>query len=49
MSYTQPSIGGLRQDLDDYLDYNWRRPHGGKWNNGTPPSNIIQPNTRNQP
>lgn len=50
VTYTQPSIGGLRQDLDAYLiDYNENRPHQGKWNNGQPPTQIIIPNTRNQP
>jgi len=50
VSYNKPSITGLRQDLDDFLDdYNHRRPHGGKWNNGTPPANIIIPNTGNMP
>jgi transposase InsO family protein len=50
VSYVEPSIGGLRHDLDDYLgDYNNQRPHGGKWNRGRPPTEIIQPNTRNQP
>lgn len=50
VTYTQPSIGGLRQDLDQYLTwYNWNRSHQGKWNNGQPPANIIIPNTRNQP
>ena len=48
-TYQQPSITGLRQDLDDYLnDYNHRRRHRGKWNNGQPPINIIDP-TRNTP
>jgi transposase InsO family protein len=50
VSYNQPSITGLRQDLDNFLDdYNHKRPHGGKWNNGTPPANIIIPNTGNMP
>lgn len=50
VSYNKPSITGLRQDLDDFLDdYNHRRPHGGKWNKGTPPANIIIPNTGNMP
>lgn len=50
VSYNKPSITGLRQDLDDFLDdYNYRRPHGGKWNKGTPPANIIIPNTGNMP
>ena len=50
VNYQQPSITGLRQDLDDYLThYNHQRPHGGKWNNGTPPANIITPNSGNTP
>ncbi len=50
ISYVEPSITGLRQDLADYLtDYNYRRPHGGKWNKGRPPADIVQPNAGNQP
>lgn len=50
MSYVEPSIGGLRDDLAVYLnDYNTTRPHGGKWNKGRPPREIIQPNSGNQP
>ena len=42
--YVQPSITGLRLDLDDYVTYyNWQRPHYGKWNQGQPPAAIIQP------
>lgn len=50
VAYTQPSITGLRQDLEDFLDYyNHHRPHGGKWNQGTPPAEIIIPNAGNTP
>jgi transposase InsO family protein len=50
VSYNKPSITGLRQDLTDFLnEYNYRRPHTGKWNKGTPPANIIIPNTGNMP
>jgi transposase InsO family protein len=50
VTYVEPSITGLRGDLEWFLDdYNWNRPHGGRWNNGTPPGNIINPNTGNQP
>lgn len=50
VSYLEPSIGGLRHDLDDYLThYNHQRPHTGKWNQGQPPTTIIWPNTGNQP
>jgi len=50
VSYTQPSITALRQDLVDYLiHYNGDRPHGGKWNQGKPPAEIIIPNSGNTP
>ena len=50
VSYHEPSITGLRQDLTDYLDdYNHHRPHHGRWNQGQPPTAIIQPNTGNTP
>ncbi len=50
VTYTQPSIGGLRADLTDYLNYyNTTRPHTGKWNQGQPPATIITPNNGNQP
>lgn len=50
VSYNKPSITGLRKDLADFLDdYNYRRPHGGKWNKGTPPGDIITPNNGNTP
>ena len=33
IGYVEPSITGLRQDLNDYLNhYNWQRPHHGRWN-----------------
>lgn len=48
--YTQPAITSLRKDLDWFVDnYNYRRPHQGKWNNGQPPAQIIIPNHRNTP
>lgn len=48
--YTDPTITGLRTDLDWYVnDYNYNRPHTGKWNNGKPPTQIIHPNHRNTP
>ena len=47
---TEPSITGLRGELNVYLGvYNYQRPHGGKWNQGQTPAQIIIPNTRNQP
>lgn len=50
ITYVEPSIGGLRQDLEEFLhDYNWRRPHTGKWNQGRSPATIIVPNHGNQP
>jgi hypothetical protein len=50
VSYTQPSITGLRQDLEDFLGYyNNDRPHQGKWNQGKPPADIIIPNSGNTP
>lgn len=50
IGYTQPSITGLRQDLNTYLtDYNHHRPHHGKWNQGKTPTQIIQPNPKLQP
>ncbi|MCP4964058.1 MAG: hypothetical protein GY926_02365 [bacterium] len=30
-------------------NYNYNRPHGGKWNNGKPPAQIIIPNNGNTP
>ena len=50
VTYKEPSITGLRADLTDFLeDYNTQRPHGGKWNNGKPPIDIIIPNHGNTP
>jgi transposase InsO family protein len=50
VTYTEPSITGLRHDLAEFLDdYNNERPHGGKWNNGKPPADIIIPNHGNTP
>jgi transposase len=50
VTYTEPSITGLRDDLTEYLEhYNHHRPHHGRWNKGRPPSEIITPNTRNHP
>lgn len=50
IGYTQPSITGLRDDLEDFLTYyNYQRPHGGRWNKGKPPTQIITPNSGNTP
>lgn len=47
---TEPSITGLRGELNVCLeDYNHHRPHGGKWNQGRTPAEIIIPNPGNQP
>jgi transposase InsO family protein len=49
IGYVEPSITGLRVDLEDFLHhYNYHRPHHGKWNQGATPATIIA-NTRNQP
>jgi transposase InsO family protein len=46
IGYVQPSISGLRLDLNNYVHhYNWKRPHRGKWNQGQTPAQIIQPKT----
>lgn len=38
IGYVEPSITGLRADLEAFLDYyNTRRPHHGRWNQGDPP------------
>jgi transposase InsO family protein len=51
IGYVEPSITGLRQDLNTYIDYyNWKRRHYGKWNNGKTPAQImITPKTRLKP
>jgi transposase InsO family protein len=47
IGYVEPSITGLRQDLNAYIHhYNWERKHRGKWNQGKTPAQIIQPKTR---
>lgn len=47
IGYVEPSITGLRADLNNYVHhYNWNRPHRGKWNKGATPATIIQPKTR---
>lgn len=46
IGYVQPSITGLRTDLNLYVyHYNWNRPHRGRWNQGQTPAQIIQPKT----
>lgn len=50
IGYVEPSITGLRADLDAYLThYNWHRPHHGRWNQGQPPATIITPNPKLHP
>ena len=47
IGYVEPSITGLRADLDAYVaHYNWNRPHRGKWNQAKTPAQIIQPKNR---
>lgn len=47
INYTEPSITGLRRDLNHYLAYyNHQRSHRGKWNNGQTPAAIIKPDTK---
>lgn len=49
-TYTEPTITSLRQDLTQYLHwYNNQRPHNGRWNQGKPPTQILEPNTGNYP
>jgi len=49
-TYAEPSITSLRKDLHDYLEwYNNKRPHTGRWNQGRPPTEIIEPNPGNYP
>jgi len=50
IGYAEPSITGLRIDLNHYLHhYNWQRPHHGRWNQGQPPAQIINPNPKLHP
>jgi transposase InsO family protein len=50
IGYTEPSITGLRQDLNAYLTYyNHHRKHHGRWNQGQPPATIMTPNPKLQP
>jgi transposase InsO family protein len=49
-TYNEPSISGLRADLADYLEwYNRKRPRTGRWNQGKPPTQNIEPNTGSYP
>lgn len=50
IGYVEPSITGLRQDLNHYLThYNQQRPHHGKWNQGATPASIFTPNPKLNP
>lgn len=50
IGYVEPSITGLRQDLNAYLTYyNHQRPHHGRWNHGQPPAAIMIPNPKLHP
>lgn len=50
VGYRDPTPTSAATDLAEYLEiYNHQRPHWGKWNQGTPPANIIIPNTGNMP
>ena len=50
IQYVEPSITGLRRDLADYLNYyNNRRRHYGRWNQGSTPSDIIEPKAKLRP
>ncbi len=48
--YVEPSISGLRRDLEDYLTYyNWERAHSGRWNRGRTPGEIVSPKEKLNP
>jgi transposase InsO family protein len=50
INYVQPSITGLRRDLDAYVaDYNHHRRHYGRWNQGATPATIMTPNPKLHP
>lgn len=51
IGYVEPSITGLRRDLNTYIGYyNHQRRHYGKWNQGKTPSQImITPKNRLKP
>ena len=50
IGYVQPSITGLRLDLENYLNYyNHQRPHWGRWNQGQTPAQIMIPNPKLHP
>jgi len=50
IGYVEPSITGLRRDLEAYLKYyNHKRRHRGRWNKGATPASIITPNPKTKP
>lgn len=50
IGYVEPSITGLRRDLDAYLKYyNHKRRHRGRWNKGATPASIITPDLKMKP
>lgn len=50
IGYTEPSITGLRRDLNAYVTYyNHHRPHHGRWNQGATPATIMTPNPKLHP
>lgn len=50
LTYTEPSITGLRRDLETYVTYyNHQRPHHGRWNQGATPATIMTPNPKLHP
>jgi hypothetical protein len=50
IGYTEPSITGLRRDLNAYVTYyNQHRPHHGRWNQGATPATIMVPNPKLHP
>lgn len=50
IGYVEPSISGLRRDLEAYLTYyNHKRRHRGRWNKGATPASIITPNPKTKP
>ena len=50
INYAEPSITGLRRDLDAYIAYyNRQRAHHGRWNQGATPAMIMTPNPKLHP
>jgi transposase InsO family protein len=50
IGYVEPSITGLRRDLEHYVAYyNWHRRHYGRWNQGATPATIMTPNPKLRP